>query len=82
MIFKRRLPGKSLKRSAITSTPQKPTGVARVMRFQGEFQCGCPWPRDVLAPEECPNHAGAQRVYELEQTLEMTNVEIQEAAHG
>jgi len=52
------------------------------MRFQGKFQCGCPWPKDVLAPEECPDHAGAQRVYELEQTLEMTNVEIQEAAHG
>jgi hypothetical protein len=61
---------------------QQPTGKALVRRFQGKFTCGCPWPRDELAPEFCPNHPGATRVYKNETVLEMKNVEILEVADG
>jgi hypothetical protein len=68
--------GKVHQLSGVARPPVKAGGKLDVRRFQHRFTCGCPWPEGVLAPEECPNHPGSERVYEIERTEEMTNVQF------
>jgi hypothetical protein len=68
--------GVTHQQSALLSTRQKARGQMAVRRFQGRFSCGCAWPKDVLCPEECPDHPGASPVYLIERVEEMTNVTV------
>jgi hypothetical protein len=78
MIFKRRVRRDRRTENPTVAIPQKAEGTVMVRRFQNRFECGCEWPQDVLAPEECPDHPGHKRVYVTEMVFKMENVEIQE----
>lgn len=68
---------RTLKRSAGSDAEMVPVVMANVRRFQGRFECGCEWPVDVPAPEECAKHPGSERVYRLEQTLAVNTTVMQ-----